>query len=85
MAYIYSAFYQPSQTGLPVQRSLSINYPFNDKIYANNYQYEFLFGDDILIAPSSNEKSKRFICRKAIGINYLPFVKFENTIDTSWV
>ncbi len=59
MAYIYSAFYQPSQTGLPVQRSLSINYPFNDKIYANNYQYEFLFGDDILIAPSSNEKSKK--------------------------
>jgi len=60
MPYIYSAFYEASQTGLPIQRSLSINYAFDDKIYDNNYQYEFLFGDDILVVPLiSSEKSKK--------------------------
>lgn len=60
MPYIYSSFYQASQTGMPVQRSLCINYPFDDKVYDNNYQYEFLFGDDMLIVPlTSKETSKK--------------------------
>lgn len=60
MPYMYSNFYKASQTGLPIQKSLSIDYPFDDKIYDINYQYQFLFGNDILVAPlTSNEKSKR--------------------------
>lgn len=60
MPYIYSAFYEASQTGMPIARSLCINYPFDDKVYSNNYQYEFLFGNDMLIAPlTSKENSKK--------------------------
>ncbi|QEC67902.1 glycoside hydrolase family 31 protein [Panacibacter ginsenosidivorans] len=60
MPYIYSAFYEASQTGLPVQRSLSINYPFDGNVYELNYQYQFLFGDAILVAPlTSKETSKK--------------------------
>ena len=60
MPYIYSAFYEASETGMPIARSLCINYPHNDKVYDINYQYQFLFGDDMLVAPlTSNEKSKK--------------------------
>ena len=41
MPYIYTAFYEASQTGMPVARSLCINYPFDDKVFGNTYQYQF--------------------------------------------
>jgi alpha-glucosidase len=60
MPYFYSAFYEASQTGMPVQRSLCINYPFTDKVYDNIYQYEFLLGNDLLVVPlTSKENSKK--------------------------
>jgi alpha-glucosidase len=62
MPYIYSAFYNAAQTGMPVARSLSINYPFNDKVYDNIYQYQFLFGDALLVAPvTTQEKVKKIL------------------------
>jgi alpha-glucosidase len=61
MPYIYSAFYEATQTGMPVQRSLCINYPFDEKVYDNNYQYEFLFGNDILVVPLTSKKNIRKI------------------------
>ena len=51
MPYIYSAFYEAHQTGLPVSRSLSINYSTDKNVYKEMYQNEFLFGDNILVAP----------------------------------
>lgn len=51
MPYIYSAFYEAHQTGLPVSRSLSINYSTDKNVYKATYQNEFLFGDNILVAP----------------------------------
>jgi alpha-glucosidase len=60
MPYMYSAFYEASQTGLPIQRSLSIDYPFDANIYNNIYQYQFLFGNDLLVATlTSKETSKK--------------------------
>jgi alpha-glucosidase len=60
MPYFYSAFYEASQTGMPVQRSLCIDHPFDDKVYDNNYQYQFLFGDDMLVVPlTGSDKSKK--------------------------
>jgi len=57
LPYIYSAFYQSTQTGIPVARSLAINYTFDDKVYARDFQQEYLFGDNLLIAPvSCNQK-----------------------------
>jgi len=60
LPYLYSAFYEASQTGLPVQRSLCIYYPFDDKVYDNTYQYQFLFGKDMLVIPlTGTEKTKK--------------------------
>jgi alpha-glucosidase len=51
LPYIYSAFYEAAMTGMPVARSLAIDYTFDGKIYSRNYQQEYLFGDNILVAP----------------------------------
>lgn len=60
MPYLYSKFYESTQTGIPVVRSLCIDHPFDGKIYENPYQYQFLLGDAILIAPvTPSEKTKK--------------------------
>ncbi|MBI2729368.1 MAG: DUF5110 domain-containing protein [Sphingobacteriales bacterium] len=60
MPYIYSAFYEASQKGMPIARSLCINYPFDDRVFDNTYQYQFLFGDALMVTPvTSKESSKK--------------------------
>ncbi|MDP1622239.1 MAG: glycoside hydrolase family 31 protein [Bacteroidales bacterium] len=60
LPYIYSAFYESTLTGLPVARSLAINFPFDEKIYWRKYQNQYLFGDNILVAPvSANQNSAK--------------------------
>lgn len=54
LPYIYSAFYQAHQTGLPVNRTLAIDYPFNENVYDHVYQNQFLFGDSMLVAPAES-------------------------------
>lgn len=49
LPYIYSIMYQASVTGIPAMRPLVLEYP-DDESYAWNGT-EFLFGDDILVAP----------------------------------
>jgi len=56
LPYIYSAFHEASETGIPVARSLAINYTFDSKIYDWNYQNQYLFGDEILVAPLTSEQ-----------------------------
>lgn len=59
MPYLYAKFYESSKTGLPIAKSLCIDYPFDNKVYSLNYQYQFTFGDAFLISPlTSKEKSK---------------------------
>jgi alpha-glucosidase len=57
MPYLYSSFYESTQSGIPVSRSLVIENPFDDKIYAPDYQNEFCFGPSILVAPTDSKKS----------------------------
>jgi alpha-glucosidase len=64
LPYIYSAFNESSVSGLPVARSLAINYTFDEKVYWWNYQNEYLFGDNILVAPVS--------CNQNAAKVYLP-------------
>ena len=65
MPYLYSAFYEATQTGMPVARSLAITDPFDDKVYDHQYQYETLFGPSILLAPvTSKEKIKKLYLPK---------------------
>jgi len=56
MPYLYSAFYEASQTGMPVNRSMAIEHPFDAKIYQGNYQHQYYFGPSLLIAPVESYK-----------------------------
>jgi alpha-glucosidase len=51
LPYIYSSFYQSQQTGMPVSRTLAINYTQDESVFDIKYQNQFLFGDAILVAP----------------------------------
>jgi len=56
LPYIYSLFYEASQTGMPVQRSLAIDYTHDYKIYNGLYHNQYLFGPYFLIAPVDSTK-----------------------------
>jgi alpha-glucosidase len=58
LPYIYSLFHEASSTGMPVQRSLAIDYTHDSKIYESLYENQYLFGPFILVAPV--ESSKEF-------------------------
>jgi alpha-glucosidase len=63
MPYIYSLFFEASQTGMPVQRSLAISHPHEPQVYNGLYQHQYLFGPNILVAPveSNKELTKIFL------------------------
>jgi len=54
--YIYSAFKQSTQTGLPVQRSLAIDYTFDENIYNPDFENQYLFGPALLVAPIASSQ-----------------------------
>jgi alpha-glucosidase len=59
MPYLYSEFRESSETGMPISRCLCIDNPFDEKVFEQKSQYEFLFGDALLVNPmTSKEKSK---------------------------
>ena len=56
MPYLYSTFYGSTQNGLPVMRSLAINYTFDQKVLWAQYQNQFEFGDAFMVAPFESTK-----------------------------
>lgn len=56
MPYIYSTFYESSQTGMPVSRSLAIHYTHDPLIYNYTYQHQYFFGSGIMVAPVESYK-----------------------------
>ncbi len=56
LPYLYSAFYEASETAMPVVRSLAIEHTHDANIYNGAYQDEFLFGPSILVAPVDSIK-----------------------------
>jgi len=59
LPYIYSLFYEASKTGMPVQRSLAIDYSHDARVFSGQYQHQYLFGPSILVAPV--ESNKEFV------------------------
>lgn len=51
LPYLYSSFYATHQTGIPVNRTLAIDYTHNNTVYEPRFENEFLFGPSILVAP----------------------------------
>jgi alpha-glucosidase len=54
MPYIYSCFHQSAVNGMPVARSLAIDYTFDKKIYEGPYDNQYLFGPSILVIPADS-------------------------------
>ncbi|CAN5368619.1 glycoside hydrolase family 31 protein [soil metagenome] len=56
MPYLYSLYYEASQTGMPVQRSLALNYSYDHRTYEKQFQHQYLFGPFIMVAPVESDK-----------------------------
>ncbi len=56
LPYIYSSFYESTQNGMPVNRSLVFENAFDENIYKTEFQNQFLFGHSILVTPIESEK-----------------------------
>lgn len=63
LPYIYSLFYEASQNGMPLQRSLAIDYPHEPRVYDGQFFNQYLFGPFMLVAPveSGKDFTKVFI------------------------
>lgn len=61
LPYFYSKFFEATQTGMPIARSLAIENPFDNMIYQSPYQYQFLCGDAIMVVPvTTQDKIKSY-------------------------
>jgi alpha-glucosidase len=56
MPYLYSTFYESTQNGLPVMRSLVINYTHDPKVLLPDYQNQYEFGSAFMVAPFESGK-----------------------------
>lgn len=56
MPYLYATFYESTVSGIPVARSLALDYTFDDMIYSHAYHNQYLFGGGMLIAPVESEQ-----------------------------
>ena len=56
MPYLYSTFYEATQTGMPVVRSLAIDNSFDDRVYQGNAQNQFMFGPSLMVVPVESGK-----------------------------
>ncbi|MDQ2658427.1 MAG: glycoside hydrolase family 31 protein [Bacteroidota bacterium] len=59
LPYLYSLFFEASTNGMPVQRSLAIDYTHDARIYEHQYQHQYLFGPSLLVIPV--ESTKEFV------------------------
>jgi alpha-glucosidase len=55
--YIYSVFYEASQNGMPVQRSLALQYTHEERVYNSEFQNQYLFGPAVLVAPLRSDSA----------------------------
>jgi alpha-glucosidase len=52
MPYIYSNALLASRTGLPIVRTLAIDYTNDDKIFDKDFESQYMFGDGLLVCPA---------------------------------
>jgi alpha-glucosidase len=57
MPYIYSTFYESTQNGMPVVRSLAIDYTHDPKVLDAQFQNQYSFGDAFMVAPFESTAS----------------------------
>ncbi|WP_114782438.1 glycoside hydrolase family 31 protein [Botryobacter ruber] len=57
LPYIYSNFYQASQTGEPLMRTLAIDYTHDPNVYKGEFDSQYQFGKAFLIMPFESGKN----------------------------
>lgn len=53
---LYSQFFKSTQSGLPIAKSLAIDYPYDARVYEETFQNQYLFCESLLIAPIESTK-----------------------------
>lgn len=56
MPYLYSTFFEATQNGLPVMRTLAIDYTFDAKVFDTSFQNQYLFGKAFMVLPFESTK-----------------------------
>ena len=68
LPYLYDLFYEGEQTGMPIIRPLVLHYEKDKETYEMNS--EFLFGENILVAPVTEQGATKKIVYLPEGIWY---------------
>jgi len=68
MPYLYDAFHEAAESGLPVMRALLLDYPDDPQAIGQNY--EFLFGDDLLVSPVVKSDERKWDVYLPRGVWY---------------
>ncbi len=78
LPFWYNEFYAAAQTGLPIMRSMFINYQNDENCYSRDAQYQFMIGENLLVAPVvvSTETTKKL---------YLPAGKWYDWMNNKVV
>jgi alpha-glucosidase len=59
LPYLYSLFHEASVNGMPIQRSLAIDYTHDQRVYEHQFHHQYLFGPSIMVVPV--ESAKEFV------------------------
>jgi alpha-glucosidase len=63
LPYVYNAMHESTINGMPLNRSLAIDYTSDEKVFWRIYQNQFMFGPSLLIIPveSTKEITKAYL------------------------
>jgi alpha-glucosidase len=70
LPYIYTAFWEAAETGIPIMRPLMLEFP--DDWFAVTQNDEYLFGNDLLVAPitKDDETSRRVYLPRGVWYDF---------------
>jgi len=75
LPYLYSGFYEATQNGKPIMRTLAIDYTHDEKVYDGQFENQYLFGEAFMVAP--------FISTVQYGKVYFPKGKWYDLYNGS--
>jgi len=85
MPTIYTAFHNSSESGIPVTKSLSIDYSFDDKVYHGAFENQFLFCDNFLVMPvESNKEITKIYLPEGSWYHLFTGDSFEGNQEMFW-
>ena len=81
LPFLYNEFYTASTTGLPVMRSMILNFQDDPECYTIAAQYQFMIGDNLLAAPvlSESEDTRKLYLPEGKWINWWTHKVYEGS------